>query len=353
MRIERNVHSAHEGVGPPLFHVSEDVSEPEDLDAMFERMSETADAFLQRQERVHEQFQSYCQSLSEASGRFILETMSLDEVRSLLVASPTYLSEWLKLLNDLDGAALSKVHRMGTLVAQVAATAHPSEATELLRHLNESREVVHFTSGMGGASLERTAVCAVAISVPAVQLMCFGRIDRAQSDAEIAQDVLSAHLAGAEALVRDYVDQRLAVEEPAWIARALTVSGYSDECVHAEDTLSGYENEAGFIGRAAAAARYAYDRNRWSKEWFKHMAAANTHPDLWRYSVLLAKTIDARCELWWSCTPNEAELLRRFEPTFRQDFERRIKKWRDKRRKTLFGEKLPAPEFLQEIKAIM
>ena len=103
--------------------------------------------------------------------------------------------------------------------------------------------------------------------------------------------------------------------------------------------------QKGFVGEAQLAARGAYDRNRWSRHWYECIRSATNEVDFWRYSVLLSKIVDGRIDLWGDCEPTE-ESFKAFIPTIKDRIKQRIGSWNGKRKKTLFGGKVPHVVFL-------
>jgi hypothetical protein len=147
------------------------------------------------------------------------------------------------------------------------------------------------------------------------------------------------------------VERRLADDVPASIARALLVCGFSDENAHAAAVLERFSNARGFIGRAHAAAQYAYERNVWARRWYAKMITTERSEEFWRYSILLAKIVDGRYSLWLSEFSPTKTTFANFISTVKATIERRIQSWRDKRRDKLFGEKAPSIYFMRKAKS--
>lgn len=138
-----------------------------------------------------------------------------------------------------------------------------------------------------------------------------------------------------------YAEIKVASDVPAEIARGLTVFGFSGETEAADRALERHEHTRGFIGEAVKAARFAYDRNRWSHHWFGQMCAAADGEGFWRASVQFLKIVDGRVALWAPAI-ERSDMARRFAPLLRSAMKHRIEKWKPKREKTLLGGKTPA-----------
>lgn len=346
LRIERDA-SSEDGRTQPFFDVSEELESTDDLRSALERLTESSEAFSKRQERVREKFTVYWKQLDSVGGQLVLEALSTTTVREVLGAEPGYANDWLQLLQALDDNDLSKVHRLAVLIARAAASTHPRQVEALVRRLHMSEGAVRFVSGIASVPEDRVAVWSIAVKVPKVQQLCFQRLDAARSDAELALEVLSASLGGAGGDLQRYIKSRLARTEPAWMARAITVAGLMDVNAHSDAVITQWQHYRGMIGDAVRFARDSYYRNQWARHWYSQMAGTNQGEEFWRCAILLSKIIDGRCVLWWPGLSGDGEYAASFAPLLHQRLKRRIKKWGDSRKKTLFGRKPPEPVFLE------
>jgi hypothetical protein len=171
-------------------------------------------------------------------------------------------------------------------------------------------------------------------------------LDQAQTDHDLAMEVLAAINSGKELPLRDYVLERRARPEPANVARAIIVAGFSNDTSWAIETIDAHKNDLGYLGEAYKAAKFAMDRLLWSKHWAKLMCNATTGTDLWRFMILLTTIADGRLDITDIRNDSNTDLMKRFAPTFDDIIGSRIDKWGDKRKRTLFGMTLPDPAFL-------
>src|SRR3546814_3561577 len=80
------------------------------------------------------------------------------------------------------------------------------------------------------------------------------------------------------------------------------ILGFGDQSPVADAELERFRNRNGLVGQAAKAARFAYERNNWSRIWYERLVETDDVVDFWRYATLLAKIADARM-LLCSSTP--------------------------------------------------
>ncbi|KTT71613.1 hypothetical protein [Sphingomonas endophytica] len=110
--------------------------------------------------------------------------------------------------------------------------------------------------------------------------------------------MLAARHAGRQSWLEDYATRESSTGHPVATARALTILSFADESETAGATIARLDNHGGMVGRAAEAARFACDRNRWSCIGYQRLAETGDCVDFWRYGTLLAKIADAHMVLW-------------------------------------------------------
>ena len=88
------------------------------------------------------------------------------------------------------------------------------------------------------------------------------------------------------------------------------------------------------------------DRHKWSKHWFCKMLAANTEAEFWAASVLFLKVVDARFDAEHRDKPVGSEIFNTWWWSVERRLKGRFDKWADKRKKTLFGSKVPDSIYL-------
>lgn len=167
-----------------------------------------------------------------------------------------------------------------------------------------------------------------------------------RDDSKIALEVFAACLNGKAKVVEDTIDELLTTGQPADLCLALTLAGYSDQSGHAEGVLSRFDGAQGYIGIAQKAATKAYERNLWARTWYGQMISAKTPLEFWQASVLLAKIVDLRFDIWSETLGEGSNTHRAFLPTVLREIGSRIEKTQKKRKDHLFGDKSPSGHFL-------
>jgi len=205
---------------------------------------------------------------------------------------------------------------------------------------------VQVTYGRAGVQLDAMASWASARS-PALEALCFARLDRATTDHELALEVFAALLNGQQESLAAYIEAKLNKQEPAEVARGIAVAGFSDESEFNAEVLARYEGSAGLLGDAQRAAKYAYERNAWARHWFERMCETNENADFWCYSVLFLKIVDGRFGAWCSDYARNGNPIQLFGFSLDDILKKRFERWKNHRSKKLFGLDAPASIFLE------
>lgn len=330
---------------PSMFSVSERSSEAKDIMEALERMSESNEAFEQRQRRSYDAFLEFKANLTQAKARIILDHISLEEFATVVAAADEFADRWHGLFMSIPEAKLPAVHNLVLLLAHALVRKAPDKAEELFRRVKESKPLVRFSFGRAGVQLDAMAAWA-GVRSTGLDNLCFARLDRVGTDHDLSLEVLAAQLNGQQQLLNTYIDAKLRKDEPVEVSRGIMVAGFSDQSEFNDEILKRYECSAGLIGSAEKAAKYAYERNVWARHWFEEMCQADENADFWRYAVLFSKIVDGRFTVWRSYYAQKGSPILSFGPTVDGRLKNRFARWENHRNKKLFGSDAPAPIFL-------
>ena len=310
------------------------------------RFSEKAENFYERQDRNETIFKEFTYDLTQAGAELLIESVTESLVSAIAAIDLPLVGKWYRLFMSMDSKMLAQMHNVATIVAEAMSRHDPVASAEFFRRLIDVPPMVRVT--LGSAELDLcTASRWNAGDSDAMQSLRFQRLDKAPNDDAIASEVLAALRAGKEDILRGYVADRIARPEPSYVARAIMVAGFSNLPDWAVQTIARFEDSHGFVGEAYDAAKYAMDRYKWSVYWTELLANATTEIDLWRYAVILSKIADGRFRYPPQVILNGDSILARYANSVEDSIEARIKKWRDKRSKTLFGMDAPNRVYLK------
>lgn len=331
---------------PSMFSVSERLSEAKDIDEAMRRLSESAEAFEQRQRCNYDAFLEFKTNLTQAKARIILDYLSLEEFATVVATAEDFADRWHRLFMSIAEAKLPVVHNLSFLLAHALGRKAPAKAKELFRRIKDSEPLVRFTFGRAGVQFDAMAIWA-GVRNPVLDDLRFASLDRAGTDHDLSLEVLAALLNGQQELLTVYIEAKLRKEEPAEISRGIMVVGFSDQSEFNDEILKKYEGNAGLIGNAHKAAQYAYERNVWARHWFEMMCQTDDNTNFWRYAVLFLRIVDGRFEVWSSNYERVGSPIQSFGPAVNSRLKNRFARWKNHRNKKLFGLDAPASIFLK------
>jgi hypothetical protein len=293
-----------------------------------------------------EAFERFSKEVTSVEATVIIDDVSWDGLEAIVGGEPALAASWMTLLESMSSWPLDALHFFGLGLARAMARIDQTRAAKLFQKLSSEAPSINRVFGPSKVPAESVALWSCA-DVSEIRVLCYQRLDEASNDSDLGVEVLAAFSQGRHSDISKYMDAKLALNIPSAIAHALMVSGFSDCNSHAEDVLNRFAAHKGFLGRAAAAARFAYVRNRWARHWFMQMKSADRPEEFWRFSVLFLKIVDSRYAFWQGDHGPGSQVFQSFFPTIKARMESRFETWQSKRQKTLFGQDVPNPIFLR------
>ena len=343
--VEQNIDAARLAE-PPLYSLTEPkvFTDPE---ALIKRMIETPDDVEARRRQKMDSFNRFGITLAKEKAQFIVENVGFEAINACFSESP---DDCIRYANDLlriDESKLANIQNFALMLATSISHDNPTLARKLFGRLSGRRTFVNLVSGLSGVPLEATCVWKSA-NGDAIDGLRTHRLDHAVNDHQLAQEVLAALTAGQTKFLEEYARENLSSPIPVANARALMVIGFGAESGASEERLKKYLNADGLIGQVAKSARFAYDRNSWARYWFEKMNTTDSANDFWAHSVLFLKIVDGRFDLWEEqvSQAGTGTAMPKFSSSIRTTLENRVKTWKSKREKTLFGEKAPGDVYI-------
>jgi len=330
---------------PTRFSVSERPSDAQDINETMGRLSESNQAFEQRQRRNHEAFHEFETNLTRAKASIILDYLSLEEFAIIVTTSEELADRWHELFMNIAEAKLPAVYNLVLLLANVLGKKSPDKAEELFRRVKGSKPLVQFTFGQAGVQNDAMTTWA-GVRNPILDNLRFSRLDQACTDHDLSHEVLAALLNGQQEILASYIEAKLRKDEPSEISRGILVAGFSDQSEFNDGILKRYECCSGLIGNAQKAGKYAYERNVWAWHWFEKMCQVEENTEFWRYAVLFSKIVDGRFSVWRSNFTQKGIPIQSFGPAADGELKNRFARWENHRNKKLFGLDAPLLIFL-------
>jgi hypothetical protein len=308
-------------------------------------MSESGDAWHERQKRSQEAADRFERELSKAGAHLIIEFVTFDLMAEIDKAAPERVDLWCGFFRQMDQNALNNLYNVVSTVAAVVARRNAAAGLSLFELLKAHVPHVRVTYSPSSIGLDAITAWHAADN-PDIRDLCFARLDRIGNDHDLSMEVLAAIRADRIGIVRDYVLDRRERPEPAHRARAAMVAGLSPDADWARETVYILEGERGFLGEAFKGAKYAFERHQWSRHWAAQMRDATDPIDLWRCSLLLSKIVDGRFSASEVEGDQPSPLIKRFGPMLVDPIRQRINNWKGKRESKLFGMSAPSAALL-------
>jgi hypothetical protein len=332
---------------PGLSLAHETKSKDNSLAAQLRRTNESPEEFQRRQREAWDVFQRFEAELTEKQARLIVDDVGKHALGAAISSSPRWGIEAANRLVEASTDKLYRVSNFGLRLARELSAPEPALAKRLFDRMSGRDGAVNVVYGPAGVPLEAFCVWGAADNSTWDALRA-ERLNTAASDHELSTEVLAALLCGKSSFIKQYAREKIACREPAAIARGLMVLGFGEPSEFASDTIAQYEEVDGFLGNAAEQARYAYEREVWSRHWYRLMSEANSPTEFWRWSVLLRKVVDGRFAVWQTEDGVRGGPASLFEASLDSEVKKRIKSWKSHREKKLLGDKAPNRVFLPQ-----
>jgi hypothetical protein len=301
-----------------------------------------------RERRLRDAFETFKTQLTPQMAAIVLDTFRRKEIHAILRVAPDVVHGWIKLLNCATAPRRQTLRNFGFYLAcALTHSERSSEGIDLLALLQGDTSFVQVRHTLAGLPLEAVALWWSA-DCAEVNRIRFARLDACGNDQDLALEAAAAIYADKAAILVTYVRDRLNSPLPVDIARAITVAGFSEDANFASEVAAKFDGDEGLLATAARSSRYAMDRHRWSKHWFDKMLAANTEEAFWTASVLFLKVVDARFDAEHRDEPMGTEVFNTWWWSVERRLKRRFDRWANKRKKTLFGSKVPDSIYLPQ-----
>lgn len=331
---------------PPRFSLCDEEPRSRGMKAFARTLDQTDEEFEAEQRAAWAAFGSFEKALSKEDARLVIENVGFECADAMVEHDPAQAMTMARAILGAPSRLLPAVANIGLLLARALSAREGAMARDLFLRLDHVEPYLRLKFGMAAVPLHAEALWRSA-AAPDLVTLRHSRLDAAGTDHAIAVQVQAALDAGRQDELEAYADGCLADERPMRVARGLMVLGFGLESDAANRAFETFRDAGGVIGKAAEAARFAYDRNRWARTWRDRMGEAERPADVWRYSILMAKIIDGRSRHWPRPDPPLLERAGRFAPTFREQIKRRVGRWKTKRDGSLMGGPVPSEVYLE------
>lgn len=327
-------------IEPDRIHASMPRDDLNDPGTLFKEITETEEAFERRQERIRASFDRFKAQLTQEGATILLDNMSIAEFAAIAAADMSLANEWYSILIKSPKHQRDRASNFAVLLAHFLAEWNADRAVTLFSAYHATRPFMRLAYGFAATSLATSALWSAKEGIQLDEFR-FKALDTAADDNLLVEHVCAALKHGKSDLLHRYVESRISSGHPAQISRALMVAGLSDDDAFARQVLSRYKDTPGFIGQSCAAALYSFQRNAWARQWFERLCGATTAEEFWQYSVIFAKVVDGRLDVWGQHYTERQAPFRLYWHSVVKSIKRRCEKLRNARDGKLFGNSAP------------
>lgn len=300
---------------------------------------EGIDAYSERQKSIYESVRRYIKNLEMEGAQALVNEPDVAALKSLVARDYPKIAKLAdRILCERDQNRLSTVRNFALALAEAISSIDTKRCAALLKHVNEADCVVTILVGDARIPQGIRALFAGSDSEK-LDLLRKNALDRAETDADIESLVFAAQAAGKSDWLHRWIHSEVSSDVPGRIARGLMAEGLRNGDLATSEILD-QDWGGGFLGVAAESARFAYERNYWSKTWAKQVIESSGPVDFWRFSELLIGIVDVRAFHWLEADYT-IPMIRRFGPNMFKRIRSATEKRTKNRRETLFGQKKP------------
>jgi hypothetical protein len=185
-----------------------------------------------------------------------------------------------RILEEKNPEKLTVIRSFALALAEALANANPTATSDLLNHLSCVDSLVNIN--IGDAKIPQEAITLFAgPDVEPLSKLRERALIQAKNDAELQTLIYAAEQAGHIDWLESWIANEVATEVPGRIARGLMAEGLRNFGSVASPFLS-RDWGPGFLGEVAKQARFAHERNIWSRTWATKALQAKNSLDFWR-----------------------------------------------------------------------
>src|SRR5690606_3989417 len=168
---------------------SEKAADSQDLGEALKRMSESREAYAERNKRLRAAFEAFRTELTQARATIILERLRSEEFDRLADAAPALAERWYELLVNSPPHRRAALHNIAMLLAHAFAGAQPDKAVRLFEAFRGSKPFMRLPSGHAGVELDAMMIWSSG-GDPRMDALRMARLDEAATDHELSLEVL-------------------------------------------------------------------------------------------------------------------------------------------------------------------
>lgn len=331
--------------GPALFPIF-DFDETSRINNRFQRQDSIRGLFEkqsdqeERENRLHEIFDSFFNDLKGGNALLLVERLPLDKIRNLALSNKDLIPQILDALESVNHPESSLIRNFLFVIGNIVSKDKPEKAIALFRQAISAHSIVTIDLG-DDLTLEHEAIWS---SIPSSAMHEFWRqrLLKSGSDEALALEVLAAERFGAAEYIRQFVEDNGNSASTLDKAYAISVAGFSTQSDSFMDVIERHLEDYGITGDAARHAKREQEDSQWARKWIDDLCNSQSTEDLWCHLMISKACMDAR-----SCIDSiKNTQWSPYEPRLRSARNKSIREKNKNRKKTLIGQEAPDDVFV-------
>ncbi|WP_454878572.1 hypothetical protein [Serratia inhibens] len=309
-----------------------------------EEVLETDNDFDAKQNRLNAVAEAFFEELQETDARLLIQEITIDTLRNLVVEVPTLLDELVNILAQADSAQFVWLKNLALAVANLISVKSPEQAVTLLNRASTSRGFVTLALE-DGLTLEHQALWGSNASKP-METLWRQRLLGSENDAILAREVLAAERFGADAFINSLILELILSGDSLDQAYGISIAGYSSQSSEFVNMMSKHIDGKGVCAQAAKRALPEHERAQWANKWIENMWDAPTTEVFWQCLIIAETSMDARS----NAQPPLNSRWIHYAPVFHRARKAAIKGRNKEREKKLLGQEAPESIFIGTVR---
>lgn len=295
----------------------------------------TDEGFDEKQDRLRAISDAFLEELKGLNAQFLVEGVTIDDLRLLVRAYPKILPQILEILEQAGSPQLAWLKNVAFVVANLISEDMPERAVALFQQALKTQGFVTYALG-DGLTLEHEAIWSSTPS-EAMRTLWRQRLLKSGNDEALAREVVAAERFGTATFIRTFVEELADSTSTLDQAYAVSIAGFSTQSGQLVGVIDDHLDKKGITGDAAKNAKAAHEAAQWAKKWVNDLWAVQTPEQFWCCLIISKTCMDARV----STKPILNTKLAHYAPLFRKVRKAAIDEQNKTRKKTLLGQEAP------------
>lgn len=296
--------------------------------------------FTEKRNKLNSMAKGFLKEINKSDARVLIQEISIENLRSLAMKTPTLLDELIVFLDSVDNAKILWLKNLMFAVASLISRENPNKSISLFNSASMLQDSIIQDLG-DDLTIEHQAIWGSAATVQ-MEAVWRKRLLSSKNDAVLAREILAAERFGASDFINSLIIELISSDNSLSKAYGITIAGYSTQSAVFHQTINIHLTSNGICAQAAKHALSEHERNQYARIWISNMWSAPTAEEFWRCLTIAKTAIDARV----AETPTFDNKWPQYAPVFYKVRKTAIRNRNKEREKRLIGQEVPESIFI-------